>query len=265
VRHGQVPAAEFERLNDLGGGSDSGIYPGYWQGPRRSKAGRGVFARSGIEGDNEIAAFEQERTRTHRVDHNVVVPGPVSHLIQGVWSAKAVFGPPFCLPGYTPGYTGRAISVHWQIHPKLKMPRRLGPWHHQRGIGMNMRRGLFRLWVVISALWIVFGGYLSYRDLQKVSAPIQLVSPTGDKIEIPGNTSKDAARRAVADYIQEKIKQNFFNKFDLGKPDDILKVYEPRSYWAVIWTSLGTMFLPPLILLTLGLAAIWTIDGFKKQ
>ncbi|ANL71907.1 hypothetical protein AMC83_CH01924 [Rhizobium phaseoli] len=108
------------------------------------------------------------------------------------------------------------------------------------GIFMNITRGLFRLWVVASGLWVIFVGFLSYEgianpyvpgrayyfrkdisfarqqaDLEKSRAQTawsnyKINTPDGFTYSMTGSSGDDAAKRVLAaigtiNYVDEPV------------------------------------------------------------
>lgn len=95
----------------------------------------------------------------------------------------------------------------------------------------NIGRGMFRLWVVISVLWIGGMGWYQYNDANKV-----------DKNSITIALSKDAELRLDANGISQTN--------DKDKEELQMK-------------RLAIVFLPPILLLLLFPVVGWLVRGFK--
>lgn len=137
---------------------------------------------------------------------------------------------------------------------------------------MSWRRGFFRLWLVLSVIYIVGAVYdhapytyqpapvaisnLSDEDLKKLAQKNASASPqvTFDDL-IPQN--KPAVGHGLTDEEAAKLgaKPNPFAQFD-PKPGDI--------NWPYIKDSVPVIVIPPVFFLALGLAIAWIARGFRR-
>ena len=116
---------------------------------------------------------------------------------------------------------------------------------------MNIKRGLFRLWIVFSVPWVVVGGALIWKDLSNQSAgnpenpyyDIQREGEVADKCKSDPPTT--ACIRARLELLGHPAKMHSADK-DLS-----IRI-------------LG-IFGPPVALLVLGLTGFWVIRGFRNQ
>jgi len=150
---------------------------------------------------------------------------------------------------------------------------------------MNWKRGLSRLWLAVSALWLIIVTVFSYGQI--VSPDIQphtyvLVNANSDFYEF--NIFYDTGFQLPPDFkLAEQTRIDFPNNVILFAgndiPKDVLKTrsesfYEqyvkPRDAEATTarWLSLGRAtalgLLPPLALILLGLVIGWIASGFKS-
>ena len=66
---------------------------------------------------------------------------------------------------------------------------------------MNFRRGLFRVWVGLSLLWVCLIGVIFYTDAQKYFQPIHLTVAKYD-LEFPGMISRETVRTALITFFK---------------------------------------------------------------
>lgn len=124
---------------------------------------------------------------------------------------------------------------------------------------MNWRRGLFRLWVLLAALW--FAGTVSMVGLDAYRWwPNKLI-----KLNVGGKEVQvdETFLRLTHDEQNEEVDKIA----KLLKRPQLLRLPPPgfaiehpfnRQVWAAI-------FVPPLALLALGLCIAWILRGFRQQ
>lgn len=99
-------------------------------------------------------------------------------------------------------------------------------------MAQNIKRGLFRVWVLATILWVVLMGYYQYNEAKK---------PVKDSITI--SLSKDSQFR-----IDES---------------GITKISEENKS-ALQMQRISIVLLPPLVLLALFSVGAWLVRGFKS-
>lgn len=99
-------------------------------------------------------------------------------------------------------------------------------------MAQNIKRGLFRVWVLATILWVVLMGYYQYNEAKK---------PVKDSITI--SLSKDSQFR-----IDES---------------GITKISEENKS-ALQMQRISIVLLPPLVLLALFSVGTWLVRGFKS-
>jgi hypothetical protein len=111
---------------------------------------------------------------------------------------------------------------------------------------MKWQRGLFRLWIVLSVCWIVAVGAFTWVMLPADDWVPVSESPTDQAGSQNNNTADD--------------------KFEPSKPtfDPSKPFYVPVSETAELFKKAAVLALvPPTIILALGAALAWTINGFR--
>jgi hypothetical protein len=158
---------------------------------------------------------------------------------------------------------------------------------------MNWRRGLFRLWIVGSALFVIAVAFVSYSEIKKQfdAAAALHPPPQGFEIEVP-QLCGDARGVAGTDYTTKQgqnpgpwdtyAKPNPFDncwymisKFrplypeykDLSDNELVQKLYgiHVPNPWATLgmWASIA--FGIPLAVLALGASLVWAFSGFAAK
>jgi hypothetical protein len=127
---------------------------------------------------------------------------------------------------------------------------------------MNWRVGLFRIWIILSVLWISAWGY--YGFIQWRGSTYEVADPTGLKFIViaPKDTSNadvvefvkqaDAAKQRQADCSKERGPWCEY-AFPLYMPTDLNL---PRILLSAI--------VGPLVLFIVGLACLWVVSGFRQ-
>ncbi len=147
---------------------------------------------------------------------------------------------------------------------------------------MRFRRGMFRLWIVASVIWIALIGVIGYREWRAVQEPVKLYLlrdatsdfytvenvftafdpnvqkeyliseyPHGITLMIPNSVSRDVA---------ESKKKEFEHKYVETLTHDF---EQKRSETAA--TYLEAALLPPLAFLAFGSAMAWAFTGFRRD
>jgi hypothetical protein len=148
---------------------------------------------------------------------------------------------------------------------------------------MNWRRGLFRLWIVGTVLFVIAIAFISYSEIKA-----QFDAATGNAAVWPGEIAvpvlcADARGVADADYIIEANDNCWYamSKFrplypeynDLSDKELTRKLYSNRGITAASdllnpWATLGTWASIavgiPLAVLALGASLVWALSGFAR-
>ena len=149
---------------------------------------------------------------------------------------------------------------------------------------MTVARGLFRLWVVFSALWIAGVVFEAWRTLpalvpvfpQPVFAPDAPVKPVLPDREAPFDPDAYLAGRnppppgyvldpPIVDPFKEKWPGTPVNKLPhTGLSDaDVGLTAQPMGRWDAILSAAQVAFLPPAFFLIFGTGLVWAIRGFR--
>jgi hypothetical protein len=155
---------------------------------------------------------------------------------------------------------------------------------------MNWRRGLFRLWIVGSALFVIAVAVFSYSDIEAQFNAAPPPPPQGFEIVVP-QLCKDARGDAGTDYTTQKgqnpgpwdkyAKPNPYDdcwytmsKFRPLYPEyNNLSDYELSQMlygirvrpWATLgmWASIAVGI--PLAVLVVGASLVWAFSGFAAK
>jgi hypothetical protein len=120
---------------------------------------------------------------------------------------------------------------------------------------MNFRRGLFRLWVILTVLWV---------------AGITFLSGPGVFGEFRQAAAEQAERTRVLQAMSDEELMALLAQSQAEAQANPAKPVQGTSVRALNpWGSLGrtgaVALLPPLALLALGAALGWAVSGFRHQ
>jgi hypothetical protein len=108
-------------------------------------------------------------------------------------------------------------------------------------MALRVARGLFRLWLVLSVLWIGGVGYVTWQHF-----PVDLTVTPGKAPSAEFDPDEFLARTAP--------------DFDPSKPYVVVRDKERRD--AIQFASLLAL-IPPAFVLALGSALVWAFRGFR--
>ena len=126
---------------------------------------------------------------------------------------------------------------------------------------MNLRRGLFRLWIVGSALFVLAVAFVSYSGIKEqftaVANTFEVQLPDGRTFEVQANPI---------------CKQRQLWRQDYALPENscprqtglALAMLVPNP-WATLGTWAGIAFGIPLVVLALGSSLLWALSGFAAE
>ena len=139
---------------------------------------------------------------------------------------------------------------------------------------MNYKTGFFRIWLIISIVWLFMCLFL----FQGVIYPSVYVR--GFSLEIPIGTTISDAQNIIKFFIinernkskkkEEDGEADFSKPFDNGKDVDlwaseIVQEYVPKQIKNSIIGLLETFFGLPIFLFIIGISFNWIIVGFRKK
>jgi hypothetical protein len=104
---------------------------------------------------------------------------------------------------------------------------------------MNWSRGLFRLWIVASMLWGIFG--LIFLRVTEWSPRI-----------------------CYADWRRGGISPVLCEYLDGPRTEGIIRVWSEID-WSAVGLALILLLIPPITLLLMGLGARWILAGFRAK
>ena len=158
---------------------------------------------------------------------------------------------------------------------------------------MNWRRGLFRLWIVCSALFVIAVATASYglikAEFDVATSKLEAPPPKLTKFRYRYPQYNDLSDAQVADALYKKFysdmpraefdtsiglkgaagvpdEPNPFDKFGaIGDPP----IYDPfaptPNLWAKVAMIAGFAFGAPLVVLIIGASLVWAFSGFAAK
>lgn len=106
---------------------------------------------------------------------------------------------------------------------------------------MRVARGLFRLWVVVSACWLIVSATLTWEMLLEAPSLPKVAGNRGYKIEEARR--QGYSDKEIADYLGVDLRPN----------------------WKRRLTAVGVIIGPPIVVLALGFGLLWAARGFREQ
>jgi hypothetical protein len=117
-------------------------------------------------------------------------------------------------------------------------------------MALRVARGLFRLWLVLSVLWIGGVGIVTWWTF-----PVdELVTPAPSS----GVTTAPAPAFDPDKWLREHGEAK--PAFDPSKPYTVLRA---KERWEAVRFASVVALLPPIFLLALGTALVWAFRGFR--
>lgn len=136
---------------------------------------------------------------------------------------------------------------------------------------MNWRRGFFRLWIVLSALWAGVA-YLYVDPGHDIYGEAIVDLPEGPGLSVPLNISSDGIHKALTDYyagtmpaqssLETKIAQS--TQLVRAEIDNLTQrnIAERRYQWR---TLAVVVICVPAGVLIFGSVLAWVLSGFQER
>jgi hypothetical protein len=150
---------------------------------------------------------------------------------------------------------------------------------------MNWRRGLFRLWIVGTVLFVIAVAFVSYSEIKQQFEPEIWVDDTTGDLQVP-QLCGDARGVAGVDYGTErrqrvtlcwyampKFRSLYPEYNNLSDKELSRKLYADNDpgvpirdlLWATFRTWASIAFGIPLAVLVLGASLVWAFSGFAAK
>lgn len=127
---------------------------------------------------------------------------------------------------------------------------------------MRVARGLFRLWIVVSALWIVgVGATANWGRLFAYQPTLTAEQPPG-KLQSTAHICTKAKTPEECSATLEAAGKNPFDAYDLKWTDqgwdfaDDTVMVPAGIVWERVWPVIRLAFIPPVVVLVIGSALV---------
>ena len=140
---------------------------------------------------------------------------------------------------------------------------------------MNWSRGLKRLWIVLSALWILGGIWIAdpIHLIKSARSPV-IVSIGSARIEVPRGTPLPEIKKGLLNHAREQdakkpnSSENYIGGLDAEHAETTVETalsgYDSRPWWQVVCAPFALILLPPIFVFAAGLLCVWIIRGFRR-
>jgi len=144
-------------------------------------------------------------------------------------------------------------------------------------MSLNVRRGLFRLWLVLSCLWAILITAFSFVPVQEEFAKAASRRELGAASWVPDEPIDCAMARGI-EYRREgslcwyslpTFRKLYPEYAGLPEKDLSEKLYakaglplKPIRPWPMLWEKVALATGPPVGILVLGWAFLWALSGF---
>src|SRR5262245_9018179 len=150
---------------------------------------------------------------------------------------------------------------------------------------MNLRRGLFRLWLVGSALFVLAVAFVSYGEIKEQFAVVASMSKAEWPVQLAGFRQRYPQYSHLSDaQLMDAFYKNFYSdltreEFDkrmaaaksVIDPDKLAELEKAvadirvPNPWATLGMWAGIAFGIPLAVLVLGASLVWAFSGFAAK
>lgn len=128
---------------------------------------------------------------------------------------------------------------------------------------MNLQRGLFRLWIVGAALWVLAVAFVSYGEIKKQFDAVERKPYAPSSVAPEPNTKviefEGQLHRFPADFTDQEIATAL--KSVSKQP----WMFDPPNPWATLGSVVAFALGIPLAVLALGSALLWALSGFAAE
>jgi len=141
---------------------------------------------------------------------------------------------------------------------------------------MHWRRGFFRVWLVLSALWVASSWWITEPiSKTRITTTDNVVFHlNGQGFDFPPNTERLVVERTLTDFMARRLSDDKpprpLKLSEVVKPADQQVAEAIGDYHPYFWPRLivqcwGPIVLPPIGLMLAAMVAAWVIRGFKRD
>jgi hypothetical protein len=149
---------------------------------------------------------------------------------------------------------------------------------------MNLRRGLFRSWLVGSALFVLAVAFVSYRDIKAEFDAVASMSKGEWPVQLAGFRQRYPQYNHLSDgQLMDAFYKSFYSDLTRQEFDKRMaanSVIDPENFaqlekavanikvpnpWASVGTAAGIAFGIPLAVLVFGASLLWALSGFAVE
>ena len=134
---------------------------------------------------------------------------------------------------------------------------------------LRVARGLFRLWIVVAALWIVGVGATTNWDLYLYYQPTLANEEPPGRLQSPAHICSAAKTSQECSALLQAAGKFPYDANDLKWSDkgwefaDNTIMVPTGIAWERFWPRAGLAFIPPVGVLVIGSAFGWAVRGFR--
>lgn len=138
----------------------------------------------------------------------------------------------------------------------------------------NLKRGLFRLWIVVSALWLLAGGsftFITWKEVSSIKVQTEMNNASREKRVAELKAMPPNERERIGETLYEVTLENS----DKSTHTVVLSAKMLRETQELenslngskqrLKETLLLTVVPPLALLGLGASLLWAFSGFKSR
>jgi hypothetical protein len=134
---------------------------------------------------------------------------------------------------------------------------------------MNVTRGLFRLWIVVSVLWAVGMGGSTWWTYPEPAGIVSEAAVLKKLLDEPTNKSGEAAD-VTADVLKDFVANYYREEGRMWGSDRVVSNEEFRDaqikYWREALSSAALIgIVPPIAVLIIGASLVWAVRGFSRE
>ena len=144
---------------------------------------------------------------------------------------------------------------------------------------LNVRRGLFRLWLVLSCVWVLIVAAISFEPVKEEfgkAASMKSLEAASWVPDVPvdcrgARVSEFRREGSLCWYSMPGFRKLYPEYKDLNDNELSDKLYAragvpltPIRPWTLLAEKVGLAVLPPVAILLLGGSLIWALSGFAK-